>query len=55
MKDFTLTRRDLEIKLCKFGLLAAILIRTVRFKPGFLQDQASIVKIASYSIVGIVM
>ena len=39
MKDFTLPRRDLEIKLCKCGLLAVILIRTVLFKPVFLQDQ----------------
>ena len=40
MKDFTLPRRDFEIKLCKCGLLALILIRTVLFKPVFLQDQA---------------
>ena len=37
MKDFTLPRRDLEIKLCKCGLLAVILIRTVLFKPVFLK------------------
>ena len=36
MKDFTLPRRDFEIKLCKCGLLALILIRTVLFKPDFL-------------------
>ena len=40
MKDFTLPRSDWEIKLCKCGLLAVILIRTVLFKPVFLQDQA---------------
>ena len=46
MKDFTLLRRDLEIKLCKYGLLAVILIRTVLFKPVFLQDQAILLKSA---------
>ena len=40
MKDFTLPCRDFEIKLCKCGLLALILIRTVLFKSVFLQDQA---------------
>ena len=40
MKDFTLARRDFEINLSKCGLLALILIRTVLFKPVFLQDQA---------------
>ena len=40
MKDLTLPCRDFEIKLCKCGLLALILIRTVIFKPVFLQDQA---------------
>ena len=40
MKDFTLPRGDFEIKLCKCGLLALILIRTVLFKPVFLQDHA---------------
>ena len=40
MKDFTLPRREFEIKLSKCGLLALILIRTVLFKPVFLQDQA---------------
>ena len=40
MKDFTLPHRDFEIKLCKCGLLALILIRTVLFKPVFNQDQA---------------
>ena len=39
MTDFPLPRRDLEIKLCKCGLLAVILIRRVLFKPVFLQDQ----------------
>ena len=39
MKDFTLSSRDFEIKLCKCGLLALVLIRTVLFKPVFLQDQ----------------
>ena len=53
MKDFTLPRRDFEIKLCKCGLLALILIRTVLFKPVFLQDQA--ISIGSASIVAIVM
>ena len=46
MKDFTLPRRDLEIKLCKCGLLAVILIRTVLFKPVFLQDQGILLKSA---------
>ena len=54
-KDFTLPRRDLEIKLCKCGLLAEILIRAVLFKPVFLQDQSHIVEIGSDLIVGIVM
>ena len=40
MKDFTLPSRDFEIKLCQSGLLALILIRTVLFKPVFLEDQA---------------
>ena len=40
MKDFTLPRRDFEIKLCKWELLALILIRTVLSKPVFLEDQA---------------
>ena len=44
MKDFTLPRRDFDVKLCKCGLLALILIRTVLFKPVFLQDQAISVK-----------
>ena len=39
MKDFTLPITYLEIKFCKCGLLAVILIRTVLFKPVFLQDQ----------------
>ena len=47
MKDFTLPRSDWEIKLCKCGLLAVILIRTVLFKPVFLQDQAILLKSAS--------
>ena len=46
MKDFTLPRRDFEIKLCKCGLLALILIRTVLFKPVFLQDQAISLELA---------
>ena len=46
MKDFTLPRRDFEIKLCKCGLLALILIRTALFKPVFLQDQAISLKSA---------
>ena len=46
MKDFPLSRRDLEIKLCKYGLLAEILIRTVFFKQTFLQDQAILLKSA---------
>ena len=46
MKDFTLPRRDYEIKLWKCGLLAVILIRTVLFKPGFPQDQITLVKSA---------
>ena len=50
MEDFTLPRRDLEIKLCKCGLLAVILIRTALFKPS-----GHIVKIGSYLIVGMVM
>ena len=55
MKDFTLPRRDFEIKLCKCGLLALILIRTVIFKPVFLQDQAISLESATELIVGIVM
>ena len=55
MKDFTLPRSDWEIKLCKCGLLAVILIRTVLFKPVFLQDQAILLKSAPNSIVGMVM
>ena len=47
MKDFTLPRRDLEIKWCKCGLMAVILISTVLFKPGFLQDQAILLKSAT--------
>ena len=46
MKDFTLPRRDFGIKLCKCGLLALILIRTVIFKTVFLQDQAISLKSA---------
>ena len=44
MKDFPLPRRDLEIKLCKCGLLATILISTVLFKPVFPQDQVIFLK-----------
>ena len=55
MKDFTLPCRDFEIKLCKRGLLALILIRTVFFKTVFLQDQAISLKSAPESIVGIDM
>ena len=55
MKDFTLPSSDREIKLCKCGLLAAIPIRTVLFKPVFLQDQAILLKSAADPIVGIVM
>ena len=55
MKDFTLPRRDFGIKLCKYGLLALILIRTVLFKPVFLSRSSHIVGIGSESIVGIVM
>ena len=54
MKDFTLPRRDLEIKLCKYGLLAVILIRIVLFKPSFSPRSGHIVEIGSYSIVVIV-
>ena len=46
MKDFTLPRRDLEIKLCKCRLLAVILIRTVLYKPVFLQDHGISLKSA---------
>ena len=55
MKDFPLPRRDLEMKLCKCGLLAVILIRTVLFKPVFLRRSGHIIKIGSVSIVGIAM
>ena len=55
MKDFTLPRRDLEIKLCKYGLLAVILIRTVLFKASFSPRSGHIVEIGSHSIVVIVM
>ena len=54
MKDFTLPRRDLEIKLCKCGLLAVILIRTVLFKASFSPRSGHIVEIGWHSIVGIV-
>ena len=36
--------RNLLIKLCKCGLLAVILIRTVLFKPVFLLDEAILLK-----------
>ena len=39
-KDIILPCRDFEIKLCKCGLLALFLIRTVLFKQVFLQEQA---------------
>ena len=55
MKDFTVPLRDFEIKLCKCGLLALILIRTVLFKPVFPPRSSHIVGIGSESIVGIVM
>ena len=55
MKDFTLPGRDIEIKLCKCGLLALILIRTVIFKPVFSPRSSHIVEIGSESIVGIIM
>ena len=35
MKDFPLPRRELEIKLCKCGLLVAIIILTFLFKSVF--------------------
>ena len=35
MKDFSLPRRDLEMKIVQFGLLAVILIRTVLFQASF--------------------
>ena len=54
MKDFTLPRRDFEIKLCKCGLLALILIRTVSSSQ-FFSRSSNIVGIGSESIVGIVM
>ena len=47
MKDFTLPRRDLGVRIVQFGLLAVVLIRTVLmkdFKPVFLQDQAIMLK-----------
>ena len=46
MKDFTLPRRDLEIKLYKCGLLAVILIRTVTLQARFLQAQDILLKSA---------
>ena len=55
MKDFTLPRRDLEIKLCKCGLLALILIRAVLFKASFSPRSGHIVEIGSHSFVFIVM
>ena len=55
MKDFTLPRRDFEIKLCKCGLLALIRIRTVPFEASFSPRSSHIVEIGSESIVGIVM
>ena len=54
MKEFTLHRRDLEIKLCKCELLAVILIHSplqARFSP----RSGDIVKIGPDSIVGIMM
>ena len=55
MKDFTLPRRDFEIKLCKCGLLALILIRTVHLQASFSPRSSHIVGIGSELIVGIVM
>ena len=46
MKDIHTSPQRLEIKLCKCGLLAVILIRTVLFKPVFLQDQGISLKSA---------
>ena len=54
MKDFTLPRRDLEIKLRKYGLLAVMLIRPVLFKASFSPRSGHIVEIGYHSIVLIV-
>ena len=54
MKDFTLPRGDLEIKLCECGLLAVILIRTVLFKASFSPRSSHIVEIGYHSVVVIV-
>ena len=45
MKDLTLLRRDLEIKLCKCGLLAEILIRAVLCKANFSPRSGHLVEI----------
>ena len=55
MKDFNLPRRDFEIKLWKYGLMALILIRTVHFKPVFSSRSSHIVGIGFESIAGIVI
>ena len=55
MKDFTLPRRDLEIKLCKCGLLADNSYPRSPLQASFSPRSDHIVKIGSDLIVGIVM
>ena len=55
MRDFTLPRSDWEIKLCKYGLLAVILISQSPLQASFSPRSGHIVKIGSDSIVSIVM
>ena len=54
MKDFTLPRRDFEIKLCQSGLLALILSARP-LQASFSSRSSHIVEIGSESIAGIVM
>ena len=55
MKDFTLPRGDLEIKLCTCGLLAEILTPRCPLQASLSPRSGHIVKIGADSIVGIVM
>ena len=52
MNDFTLPRRDFEMKLCKCGLMALILSP---LQASFSPRSSHIVEIGSVSIAGIVM
>ena len=55
MKDFTLPHRDLEIKFCKCGLLAVILLAHSPLQASFSTRSGHIGKIGSYILVGMVM